>query len=81
MSYYIFKPFYIIHPKSKQSFSVNGGWSDWTASGTCSVTCGGGLQAWSRQCNNPPAANGGAACSGNSTEDRSCNTKKCPSMT
>ena len=49
---------------------TNGGWSAWSA---CSVACGGGTQ--TRTCTNPPPANGGAACSGASSQ--SCNTQSC----
>jgi hypothetical protein len=50
---------------------VNGGWSSW---GSCSASCGGGTQ--TRTCTNPAPANGGAYCSGASTQ--SCNTQLCP---
>ena len=50
---------------------VNGGWSDWS---TCSVTCGGGTQ--TRACNNPTPANGGAGCTGATSQ--TCNTQACP---
>ena len=49
---------------------VNGGWGDWNS---CSATCGGGNQ--TRSCNNPAPANGGAACSGSSSQ--SCNAQVC----
>jgi len=51
---------------------VDGGWSGWSS---CSVTCGGGTQA--RTCTSPAPANGGAACSGASSQ--SCNTQACAS--
>ena len=51
--------------------SVNGAWSTW---GSCSATCGGGTQA--RSCTSPVPANGGAACSGATSQ--ACNTQACP---
>ena len=50
---------------------VNGGWSDWSS---CSATCGGGTQ--THTCTNPAPADGGADCSGASSQ--SCNTQLCP---
>lgn len=50
---------------------IDGGWSDW---GACSKTCGGGIQ--DRSCGNPAPANGGADCSGASSQ--ACNTQPCP---
>lgn len=47
---------------------VNGGWSDWTSWSACS----GGSQTRIRTCTNPAPANGGANCSGLSTETQSC---------
>ena len=50
---------------------VAGGWTDW---GKCSKICGTGTQ--TRTCTNPAPANGGAQCSGESSQD--CNTQACP---
>ncbi|MDQ5969191.1 MAG: trimeric autotransporter adhesin, partial [Patescibacteria group bacterium] len=49
---------------------VNGEWSAWSA---CSASCNGGVQ--TRTCSNPYPANGGADCSGPSTQ--ACNTNAC----
>jgi hypothetical protein len=56
---------------------VDGGWSDWVATTPCSNRCPGdqkgffiGIQTFTRYCSNPYPANGGADCSGNSTEPR-----------
>ena len=54
---------------------VDGGWSDFS---TCSATCGGGIQ--TRTCTNPSPTNGGAICSGPTSQ--SCNTEICaPTVT
>jgi len=50
---------------------VDGAYSEY---GACSKTCGGGVQ--TRTCTNPAAANGGAACVGDTT--RACNAQNCP---
>ena len=54
---------------------VNGGWSAWSA---CSASCG-GIQ--TRTCTNPYPANGGAECSGPSTQScaacQACFTGRC----
>ncbi|CAG2214239.1 Hemicentin-1,Coadhesin,Thrombospondin-2,Thrombospondin-1,Mucin-like protein [Mytilus edulis] len=57
---------------------INGGWSAYSASSGCSANCGGGSMSYSRSCNNPAPANGGATCSGSSTKSESCNTHSCP---
>ncbi|XP_060558848.1 A disintegrin and metalloproteinase with thrombospondin motifs adt-1-like [Ruditapes philippinarum] len=52
--------------------SVNGGWSQWTNFGACSVTSGTGHRTRSRQCNNPTPVHGGHDCVGASSESASC---------
>jgi hypothetical protein len=56
---------------------INGGWSGWYNEGTCSKSCGGGWQNQVRSCTNPAPANGGAICSGASTQQVACNTHSC----
>lgn len=56
---------------------INGGWSAWSAYGSCSVSCGGGTKTRTRTCTNPAPAYGGNACSGSSSESTSCNTHSC----
>ncbi len=58
---------------------VNGGWSAWSSWGSCSASCGVGTQTATRTCTNPTPANGGADCSGSSTETQSCSSACCPS--
>lgn len=56
---------------------IDGGWTTWSAWGTCSATCGGGTQTRTRTCTNPAPANGGANCVGSTTETQACNTQTC----
>lgn len=58
--------------------SIDGGYSDWSAS-PCSVTCGGGIQILTRTCTNPPPSNCGKDCSrlGPVIMTKTCNTQKC----
>uniref|UniRef100_A0A8C3YS46 Hemicentin-1 n=1 Tax=Catagonus wagneri TaxID=51154 RepID=A0A8C3YS46_9CETA len=57
---------------------VHGGFSQWSAWRSCSVTCGKGIQKRSRLCNNPSPANGGKPCQGSDSEMRNCQPKLCP---
>ncbi|KAK6195018.1 hypothetical protein SNE40_000537 [Patella caerulea] len=62
---------------------THGGYSNWyTTYGSCSKTCGGGIQSVTkkRYCTNPRPSGGGRSCSGSSysyTTQR-CNTQSCP---
>ena len=58
-------------------FVVNCQWSAWSKWRPCSKTCGTGTQ--TRTCTNPAPANGGAQCSGESSQD--CNPQECPGKT
>ncbi|XP_033631749.1 uncharacterized protein LOC117293511 [Asterias rubens] len=57
---------------------VDGSWSDWSDWGTCTVSCGQGQRNRYRLCNNPPAANGGALCVGQTVGSLPCNNGMCP---
>ena len=56
---------------------ISGSWGSWTDWSSCSVTCGGGFQRRTRQCDDPTPCNGGAECPGSDKEVQSCNTKTC----
>lgn len=57
--------------------TVNGHWTSWSAFGSCSRPCGGGMQYRRRTCSNPPASNGGKSCKGPSHQSNACNTHAC----
>ena len=56
---------------------VNGGFSEWTAWSACSKTCGTGSIIRTRKCDNPAPQNGGAECSGDKSETKTCTVKSC----
>ena len=59
-------------------FQVDGRWGKWGQFGSCSRTCGGGVQLSRRECNNPVPSNGGKYCQGVRVKYRSCNLNRCP---
>lgn len=56
---------------------VNGRWTTWRSWGSCSKTCGRGLQSRTRSCF-PPPLHGGKDCIGWNREVRTCNLRPCP---
>ena len=57
---------------------LDGIWGAWSPWAVCSVSCGGGNQARSRECNSPPPANGGRDCEGTNTSTETCGNQGCP---
>jgi hypothetical protein len=64
--------------------TVDGGWSSWVDTSSCSLNCGGGVKTQERTCTNPAPSNGGSKCiKENGTEALSeyrtvsCNTQAC----
>ncbi|XP_078312808.1 SCO-spondin-like [Crassostrea virginica] len=57
---------------------IDGVWASWGNWGTCTETCGGGVQSRSRTCTNPPPQYGGANCPDFSSSTQRCNTHNCP---
>ena len=43
---------------------MDGNWGGWRGFGSCSVTCGTGVQNATRRCDYPPPTNGGKDCDG-----------------
>lgn len=56
---------------------LDGGWSDWSAWGACSVSCGYGLVRRHRNCDNPPPSFSGRSCVGNDVETDLCSNQLC----
>ena len=57
---------------------MNGKYSEWSDFGSCSKSCGQGVESRSRKCNSPAPAHGGAGCVGPALEYRNCKEKECP---
>lgn len=55
----------------------HGGWTSWGPWGTCSRTCGIGVQYRSRTCDNPRPSYGGRTCDGHTEESQLCNKTVC----
>uniref|UniRef100_A0A668AT11 ADAM metallopeptidase with thrombospondin type 1 motif 5 n=1 Tax=Myripristis murdjan TaxID=586833 RepID=A0A668AT11_9TELE len=64
--------------KRHYSASNHGSWSSWGPWGSCSRSCGGGVQFAQRLCNNPPPRNNGRYCTGKRAIYRSCSVTPCP---
>ncbi|XP_066534171.1 A disintegrin and metalloproteinase with thrombospondin motifs 15 [Hoplias malabaricus] len=56
---------------------VDGQWGKWGSYGSCSRTCGGGVQLAKRNCSNPVPERGGKYCQGLRVKYRSCNLEPC----
>ncbi|KAL8575318.1 hypothetical protein ACOMHN_003152 [Nucella lapillus] len=67
------------HNPKYEARTVHGSWGQWGEWGECSRTCGGGVEAGERQCNDPEPKDGGRYCVGQRTRHRSCNVKSCGS--
>lgn len=63
---------------SIKSFTVNGGFSEWSLWSPCTVTCGGGERIQTRTCTNPRPEHGGYYCFGIDSKKDACNSHFCP---
>ncbi|NXO04794.1 ATS8 metalloproteinase, partial [Rhinopomastus cyanomelas] len=57
---------------------VDGDWGPWSPWGSCSRTCGGGVQFSYRHCDSPKPQHGGRYCEGQRARYQSCHTDECP---
>ncbi|XP_061870092.1 A disintegrin and metalloproteinase with thrombospondin motifs 8 [Colius striatus] len=62
----------------KPQVAVNGGWGPWSPWGSCSRSCGGGVQFSYRLCDSPKPQHGGGYCEGQRAKYQSCHTEECP---
>uniref|UniRef100_A0A8C7KL57 ADAM metallopeptidase with thrombospondin type 1 motif 2 n=1 Tax=Oncorhynchus kisutch TaxID=8019 RepID=A0A8C7KL57_ONCKI len=58
----------------------DGGWGVWSQFGSCTRTCGGGVQFRTRKCDNPRPANGGRTCLGAYQQFQLCNSQECEEL-
>ena len=66
--------------EAAQIAELEGGWSDWSAYGDCSVTCGVGSKKRTRECMSPVPRNRGSACIGEDSETKGCEDIACSGM-
>ena len=59
---------------------VDGGYTEWTEYGPCSVTCGKGTRIRTRTCTNPRPSDGGKSCDEPSSEYIACDEVACPAI-
>uniref|UniRef100_A0A8C4QI00 ADAMTS cysteine-rich domain-containing protein n=1 Tax=Eptatretus burgeri TaxID=7764 RepID=A0A8C4QI00_EPTBU len=65
------------HMGSRALLPVDGNWGSWSTFGTCSRSCGGGVQFSERLCDSPYPQHGGSYCLGIHTHYRSCKLSPC----
>ena len=66
------------HKFSYRNMNFSDGlWSAWSAWGSCSATCLGGLQKRNRTCDSPAPSSFGHMCVGTDEEYQTCNNKNC----
>ncbi len=63
--------------RSRTTFSVDGGWTQWTDWMPCSITCGRGHSVKHRQCEEPEPEHGGLNCSGQYMQVKDCESNPC----
>lgn len=64
-----------------ETCSVDGGFTRWSLWSECDARCGGGVQARTRNCTNPPPQGHGKTCDGPLKETRPCNEQPCSDVT
>lgn len=62
----------------EKGYPIDGGWSNWRDTSTCSQACGYGVKDQVRFCSAPTPSNGGKDCYGDDQRTVSCIIKQCP---
>lgn len=57
--------------------AVDGNWAAWASWSSCTKSCSGGKEVRSRTCTNPATNYGGKDCTGETSQERTCNTHAC----
>ncbi|TRZ11636.1 hypothetical protein HGM15179_015468 [Zosterops borbonicus] len=57
---------------------IDGAWGSWSSWGSCSRSCGAGVQSAERHCSHPTPKYGGRYCLGERKRFRICNVRRCP---
>ncbi|KAL0974019.1 hypothetical protein UPYG_G00214320 [Umbra pygmaea] len=65
---------------TSEMIKLDGGWGMWSPFGSCSQSCGGGVQFRTRECDNPSPANGGQTCVGSGSQFQPCNNQDCEEL-
>nr|XP_046170383.1 A disintegrin and metalloproteinase with thrombospondin motifs 8-like [Oncorhynchus gorbuscha] len=63
--------------QQKREEPVDGGWGVWGPWGSCSRSCGGGVEFSQRECTDPKPQNGGAYCAGQRAKYQTCHIQAC----
>jgi hypothetical protein len=63
--------------KELAHYHIDGGWSEWKKASKCNRNCGGGIEIFTRECNNPIPQKKGKYCVGDDIEYRTCNVHSC----
>uniref|UniRef100_K1PWH9 Hemicentin-1 n=1 Tax=Magallana gigas TaxID=29159 RepID=K1PWH9_MAGGI len=63
-----------------QNCPKDGNWNSWSIWSPCTKSCGSGVRARNRDCNNPVPSNGGKGCAGDPSDFQTCNPTACPTV-
>lgn len=67
---------FLLH-KSVNFTYPDGNWAAWASWSSCTKSCSGGKEVRSRTCTDPATNYGGKDCTGETSQERTCNTHAC----